>query len=170
MIEHRAITQVSIEEPATVADIQVAWRHNLNMLLPNQDETLQCNNQSRKITNRECAVLTANILQHPVKSAVAVKQFGRFVLVDYEPRAQADPDIVICFDHGAKAFHEAVLEFQGVRNVVADYYFSWKAWYRKAMEAASKILSPLALLNPTKGEAYFVLDWLMDCVTHGRII
>ena len=159
-------TQIDISRPAGVADIQMAFKYGpevLHDLAPRYHNT-------KMATNETCAYMVAHVLQRSVERVRAVNQSGRFVLVEYQPKAQVDPDMIICLDHGTERFHKAILGFQAVRSVAPYDYHNWSSWYKRAKKAASQVLSPLQLLNPTIGEALFVIDWLMNCTTYGKTI
>ncbi len=117
--------------------------------------------------------ITARVFQNPMLDVRPLARVERFVLVAYlpmRPEEPADPDMVITLDTGAAAttFHQAVAAFQEAR--ISLYHDTPQVWYRRVMQAARNLVSPLWSLQPSPAEAVFVLNWAAQTASRGHRI
>ncbi len=118
-------------------------------------------------------VIAARVFKNPMLDVRPLAQVERFVLVAYLPMRladPADPDMVVTLAHGAAAtaFHQTIAAFQEAR--ISLYRDTPQAWYRRVMQAARNLLSPLWGLRPSPAEAVFVLNWAAQTAARGHRI
>ncbi len=114
--------------------------------------------------------ITAHVFQNSMRNVRPLAQVGRFVQVAYAPEDSGDPDVIITLAHGATAaaFHRAVVAFQEAR--VFRYHDSSRTWYRRVIQTARSLVSPLWSLRPSPAEAVFVLNWAAQVAARGSKI
>lgn len=116
-------------------------------------------------------IIAAEVFGWPMASIQLRYQVGRFVAVEYEPLTprRLDPDILLVLEASpaARAFHQAMRNFQATRR---DHASNPAAWYQSAKRAAQAVAGPLYLLRPSRAEAAFVIRWLLLTVAQGRRI
>lgn len=114
----------------------------------------------------DLSILTAAVIDGPLKERrgqplVGVKvtsACGRFVIVEYDPVASSDPQILLALFSNSEAFHKAMRKYQDERG---RRHYSAESWYRNMMTVIREdVLRPLALLQPTYPEARFAIRWL----------
>lgn len=116
-------------------------------------------------------IIAAEVFGWPMASIQLRYQVGRFVAVEYEPLTprRLDPDILLVLEASpaARAFHQAMRNFQAARR---DHASDPATWYQSAKRAAQAVAGPLYHLRPTRCEAAFVVRWLLLTVAQGRRI
>jgi hypothetical protein len=156
--------------PVLAAELAIAWGQKLPII---QQRGLSWADRSERglpapqVDPESILIWTADVLQMPVRYVKPREQVGRFVIVDYQPLSQPDPDIILALMPGAQAFHRAILDFQRAR---ARHSETWSSWYLRVKETARRVLLPLRLLEPHPLEADFVIRWLLLVCAKGQTV
>jgi len=120
-----------------------------------------------QITREVGGMLVAEAIQTPVRAwdLRIRRQVGRFVLIEYRPINQNDPDIILPVT-ASPSFTKAMLNHQKART--DDGLRNPRAWYRRVMRSVRGLVPPLEEIWASPEEAAFVLLWAMGNASAGR--
>jgi len=156
--------------PVLAVELAIAWSQQIPIVqqrraLPEQLWEDRQGLPAPEMGPESILIWTADVLGHPITYARPRQQVGRFLLVEYQPIAMPDPEIILALMPGAQAFHRAMLDFQRAR---AAWPNSWSLWYQQAKHAARRALGPLGRLRPYPLEADFVIRWMLLACAKGQ--
>lgn len=133
----------------------------------NQIEFIIDDEYTQAISDADILFFLAEMFQWPITAAKVEAQVGNFVLVDYTPYQNQDPDIIVMIAGRRVAFNKLMLRLQSLR---ATHKGDPRSWLRKGRRLFHEIQATLQVHNVPQHEQEFVLEWVQVVVAKMRTI